>query len=388
MSEQFQSNWVNLLKALMFKKIYLTVLLLCSLSVFAEDPSWVQALDSSREAKVLFLKGDFVQAAGKYRKALELLKKGQQPELSGLVKQQRVAWIRNLTICNKFSANKTVSVEEQLTQQKLEMVRLLKRNMALKDQLSNNGNQTLKIKALQDQIADLKSERDALMDLKKEQNYKFKRKQQDQVYVTACLGAQRLYSKSYQNLKRVNIGLSKRNITLQRSIEDFKKQQRKLIGSSFYETIQSEISDLKLTNNLLFEKLKQFEGQEASPNTTIDILQNANYKLRADRDQFYHKLEQYTGDAFETQLALTKELKKKNKQLQKEIKHYEVLTYGQQQILDRLFKESTTYNIALNQLEMSNSIKSNLEDEIRFLKEELARQKIINRLLKVKPDPK
>ena len=360
--------------------------LLCSFSVFAETGSWVKALDLSREAKALFLQGQFSAAGEKYSQALELLKVDRQPEAMSLVKAQRAAWIRDLTICHKFSAPKksTLSIQEQLNQQKLEMIRLLKNNQALKDQLHGNGDQGLKIKALQDQVLDLKAEKDALMDAKVEENYKFKRKQQDQVYVSACLQAQRLYSKSYQNLKRVNVGLSKRNITLQRSIEDFKKQQRKLIGSSFYETIQSEISDLKLNNALLIEKLKEFEGIPVTPNTTIDILQKSNFQLRTERDQFYHKLEKYTGDAFETQLTLTKKLTLENKKLERQLKHYDTIITGSEQMLNRLFFKATTHNIALDQLEKSNTLLGSLEDEVRFLKEELARQKIINRLLKNK----
>lgn len=363
----------------------MTVLtLLCSTSLFAEAPNWVRAVDLSHEAQTLLLEGHFLEASEKYSQALKLLEKDNPSEPSSLVRKQRTAWIRNLSICNKFSAKPThtISIEEQVKQQKLEMVRLLKKNIVFKDQLVNNETQILKIKALQDQVVDLKSQRDTLMDTKNEQTYKLKRKQQDQVYVTACLRAQNLYSKSYLNLKRVNSGLSKRNVTLQRSIEDFKKQQRKLIGSSFYETIQAEISDLKLTNNLLLERLKAFEGQEISPNKTIDILQKSNYKLREDRDQFYKKLERYTGDAFESQLALTQELKKKNKLLENDLKHYKTLSLGQELLLNRLFIETSTHNLALNRIKQSNTLISHQEDRILFLKEELLRQKIINNLKK------
>ncbi|MCK5835502.1 MAG: hypothetical protein KAG98_07195 [Lentisphaeria bacterium] len=361
-------------------KFLLLFFLITSVSVFAKPDSWIEALKVSREAKALFLEGHFPEAGVKYQQALKLLKVETPLKGALLVKEQRAVWLRDLSICNKFSKKKTssLSLEEQLAQQKSEMVLLLKKNYALQARLRESDGQSLKIKALQDQVVDLKSERDSLMNSKEQEKYLHKRKQQDQVYVMASLRARQVYSKSYQNLKRVNAGLTNRNITLQRSIEDFKKQQRKLIGSSFYETIQSEISDLKLSNDLLTEKLKAFEGQALSPNKTIDILQQSNYELRTNRDQFYRKLEKYTGDAFEEQLALAVKLKKKNKQLESLLKHFEVLSTGSEQIMDHLFKEASTHNITENRLEFMNTLISNLEKEVLFLKEELVRQKIEN----------
>jgi len=382
---QFQFNLVNLLKALTTKIKYLIVVsALSSISLFAEATTWVTSVDYSRKAKALLLEGHFEEAATLYKQAIELLEKDKRPEVASLVKQQRVAWSKDLSICRLFSqkASTATTVEERLKQQKLQILRLLKQNIHLKEQLVNNQTETLKIKALQDQVTDLKSQCDSLINTKEEQYYKSIRKKQDQVYVTACLRAQRLYSKSYQELKRVNKGLTDKNMSLQRSIENFKKQQRKLIGSSFYETIQAKISDLELTNALLNEKIKALKGNEISPNKTIDILQEANYKLREDRDQFYRKLEKYTGDAFESQVAINKELRKKNKQLERDLQHYKTLSIGQEQLLNRLFLETSTHDQTLNRLEKANTLISQQTDKILFLKEELLRQKTINNLQK------
>jgi hypothetical protein len=372
------------LKALTSSKLFfLTLLLLFGKNIFAEKPAWLRAVETATSAKELMQNGDFNSAKEKYTQALKLLTEKPTQSRIDLVKAQQKAWLNELTICKKFSANNNQALADQVKQQRLEMAKLLQQNSILKTRLVNSGSQFLKIKALQDQVNDLKSERDALLNQKSEKAYLVKRGQQDQVYVSACLRAQQVYSQSYQKIKQLNAGLREKNLRLKRSIEDFKKQQRERIGSSFYETIQAKISDLQLENALLKEKIKKFGNPaDYSPDKSIDILQEANYKLRVARDQFYKKLEQYTGDAFEDQVKLNNALQKENSRLEKELKHYKSLAEGNELLLSQLFQKTYLHHIALNQAEYSKVIVQGLQDEIRFLKEELERQKIITRLSK------